>query len=181
MRMSKRDAWIRNPKGLPSQGKYEICEQDLEDYEQEKLIQEWLKREGRTDEFESKYISRKGTARNTIDKRSIRLDAQISDEHGSGTYADIIAGSDGRDLECRGDGDEVDRGPAPAAERLESELDLFLDAIGVTEGVKAWAKKSLKSAESLRSLRSLMKEDERFETLTIDLESLPPLRSFRRW
>lgn len=168
--------YIRNPKGL-SGGKYEANEQDVEDFEQEQLIREWLEREGGAGEFEFKHISSKGTARNTIDKRSIRLDAKVSDEEGSRTYADLIAGCDGRDLECGPVADEPE--PKTAEEKLNENLDLFFDAIGVAEGTKAWAKKSIRSAESLRKLRSLMKEEKPFEISLISLESPKPWGNFK--
>lgn len=170
--------YIRDPKGKAPKGKWETNEEDQEDFAQEQLIQEWLRKEGADVEFEFKHISRKGTARNTIDKRSIRLDAKVSDENGSRTYADIIAGSDGRDLEC-GLGIDQSESKTPE-EELEEAFDLFFDAIGVGEGTKQWAKKSIKSAESLRSLRSLMKEEEQFEISLINLESPRQWSNFRK-
>lgn len=177
----KNKTHIRNPKHLGgTPGKHGLCEQDIEDFEQEKLIQEWLKTTGEAafGEFEFKHISSKGTARNTIDQRSIRLDAQMRDEKDSGTFADIVAGSDGRDLECRLDGPEPE--PKTASEILEENIDLFFDAIGASEGTKKWAKKSIKSAESLRQLRSLMKEEKPFEISPINLELPRRLANFRK-
>jgi len=168
--MSKPKPYVRSQRGLKG-GKYETCEQDVEDFEQEKLIQEWLDQTG-AGEIEFKYISRKGTARNTLDKRSVRLDAQVSDEAGSRAFADIIAGSDGRDLECGGVVDESE--PKTAAEKLDENIYFFFDAIGVSEETKVWAKKSIKSAESLRKLPSLMKDDEPSNTL--EISSVSPIR-----
>jgi hypothetical protein len=175
--MSESDTYLRNPKGVKG-GKYGASEQDQEDFEQEKLIKQWLSKSG-AGEFEYKHISRKGTARNTIDQRSIRLDAQVQDEPGSRTYADVIAGSDGRDLECRLDASEVDERPKTAADCLDENMDLFFDAIGASEETKIWAKKSIKSAESLRRLRSLMKEEKPFEISPINLELPRQWFSFR--
>lgn len=149
-------------------------DQDEEDFKQEKLIKEWLNREGRSDQFDCQYINRKGNARNTVGTRSLGLDQKIN-EDGSGTFADIVAGCDGRDLECGGDAHEADDGPKTAAIVLDEQLDLFFDAIGIGEETKAWAKKAIKSEESLRSLRSLMKDEKQFEISPINLE-LP-----RRW
>lgn len=163
--------YIRNQKGfIEGQGKWGICEQDKEDFDQEKIIQEWLKREGRTEQLEYKHISSKGTPRNTLDTRSIRLDQKVSDGESSRTYADIIAGSDGRNLECGLDCDTSDPGPETAADRLEIEFNLFFDAIRASERTKTWAKKLIKLAPNLRNFRSLMSEDEQYETFLINLE-----------
>lgn len=79
-----------------------VSDQDQEDYEQERAIQEWLRKSSpeRLGEFESKHITRKGTARNTLVRANFSLDQEIRrDEPGGGTYADLIAGFDGRSLE----------------------------------------------------------------------------------
>ncbi len=170
------DSYIRDPKGTRG-GKFGPSEQDEEDCEQEKLIQEWLKQQGSAAEFEYKHINRKGSARNTVVRAQVRLDQKIKDDT-AGTFADLIAGCDGRDLECRLDG--VPTEPKAAAEILDSSIDWFFDAIGVTEDTKQWAKNSLKSAESLRRLRSLMKDDEPWEISTISLESLRRWSNFRK-
>lgn len=76
-----------------------ISNEDTEDFEQEKKIQEWLSsiaNESRKIEFDFKHITSKGTARNTRVRASISLDQKIS-EDSEGTFADIIAGCDGRD------------------------------------------------------------------------------------
>lgn len=171
-------AYIRNPK--EPGGTRHLALEDEEDFAQESAIREWLEREGRVSEFEYSAFTRKGTARSLVDRKSVRLEQKVRDEPGSRTYADIIAGSDGRDLECRLDPDEADDGPETAADRLEAELDLFFDAIGASEGMRAWGKKSVKSAESIRSLRQSMKDDERLEISMIDLESLKQWPNFRK-
>lgn len=174
----KDNSYLRNLKGIKG-GKFGANGQDQEDFEQEKLIQKWLEREGKSGSIEFKHISRKGTARNTVDQRSVRLDAQVSDERDARTYADVIAGNDGRDLECGLDAVEPDERPETAADRLDKNLDLFFDAIGASEGTKAWAKKSIKSAESLRKLRSLMKDEKPFEISPINLGWPRPWGNFK--
>jgi hypothetical protein len=166
--------YVKNPK-LKTNSNY--SGEDLEDFEQEKAIREWLEREGRAAEFEYTSINRKGTARNSFNSRTVSLDKKVH-EDGSRTLADLVAGSDGRDLAGGRFLDEVE--PKSAAERLEESIDLFFDAIGASEGTKSWAKKSLKSAESLRTLRSLMKEEKQFEISPINLESPRPWGNFRK-
>lgn len=158
--------------------KWAISDEDNADFEQERLIQQWLKSEGRDGSIDYRYINRKGNARNTLVKASISLDQTISDEGNGGTFADLIAGSDGRDLECGGG--LVEPEPKTPQEYLDDQINWFFETLGVSEGVKKWAKKSLKSFESLRSLALLMRDDEPWEISTIDLESLPQLRSFKR-
>lgn len=174
--MSEND-YIRNPKGTKG-GKYGPSEQDEADFKQEKLIKEWLEREGRADDFRFEHINRKGNARNTGVRAQVRLDQKIQAD-GSGTFADFIAGCDGRDLECAGGDRSLDLEPLSAADRLENELNLFFDAIGVPEGTKKWAMKSVKSAESLRKLQSLMKEEKQLQISPISLELLKPLPNFK--
>lgn len=168
--------YIRNPKGALK--KFGANEQDEADFAQEKLIQKWLRDKGTTGEFEFQYINRKGNARSSNDQKSVRLDSKIKDEAGSETYADIIAGCDGRDLECGIDFDEIE--PKTPAERLDEATDYFFDSIGVSEGTKRWAKKVLRSAESLRKLRSLMKGEKQLEISPINLELPRQWGNFRK-
>jgi len=168
----------RNPKD-PGGSKH-VCAQDEEDFAQERAIQDWLEREGRVDDFGFEHINRKGNARNTLVRAQVRLDAKVQ-EDGSSTFADLIAGCDGRDLECAGGDRPADGDAEPtysAAVHLESELDLFCKGIGLTGGETEWVKKSVKSAASLQNLRSLMKEEKHSEWSRINLESLKPLRNF---
>lgn len=145
----------RNPKGVRG-GKYGPSEQDEEDCEQEKLIKEWLKQQGANEQFEFKHINSKGTARNTLVRAQVRLDQQVFDDS-AGTFADRIAGCDGRDLECGPDALSVE--PETPEERLNSSIDLFFEAIGLSEEIKQWATKLLKSRETLKSLTLLMNDD----------------------
>lgn len=100
------------------------CEQDEEDFEQEKLIKDWIGQR-RDVEFEFQHINRKGNARNTLIRASISLDQKIG-EDSSGTFADLIAGSDGRDLECGPEPDEVERD-------FKKEISGYLSVIGFKE------------------------------------------------
>ena len=165
--------YVRNPKGK-LESRWGAGEEDQEDFEQEQLIKEWLEREGRAGDVEFQYISRKGTARNTIDKRSVRLDAQVSYEGGSRTYADLIAGSDGRDWECRLDLGENDDEPATATDLLNREINNFCETLGLDGGIEKWIRESLKLSLTTLSFSQQMSEDLLLETLMTDLE-LDPL------
>jgi len=126
-------------------GKYELCDEDKEDFKQEKLIQEWLEREGSAGAIEFKHISSKGTARNTLVKASIRLDEKIFDD-GAGTYADLVVGSDGRDFDCGRIGDES----LPTA---QEKIFGYLSALGFNQGeIKCLEKIMWKSSITESSL-----------------------------
>lgn len=105
-------------------------EQDLQDFEQEIEIKRWLECEGRTDKIDLKYISCKGTARNTLLRGAFSLDQKIG-EDSSGTFADIIVGSDGRDL-FGGDRDIDFRREA------EQKIRWYLSALKFNEGEIKW-------------------------------------------
>lgn len=99
--------------------------EDFEDFEQEKTIREWLEQQGITDGFDFKYTSSKGTTRNTLVRASVRLEQKIGFEERSGTYADIIAGSDGRDL--------YDRGPdIDSRAEAKNQIHATLSSLGFT-------------------------------------------------
>lgn len=171
------EPYVRNPKD-PG-GHDRLCKQDIEDFEQEQLINDWLKREGAAGAVEFKYINRKGAARNTIDQRSVRLDWQVRDEKGSGTYADFIAGSDGRDLECRLDFERGLESPEKsAADLLDEKIEEFCEILNLT-GSAEWIKKSLRESQNLEKLRSSMKEESPLEISTISLVSLRPFLNFK--
>jgi hypothetical protein len=135
-------------------GKWDTNDEDVEDFEQEKLIAEWLKREGMSGAVDLQHINRKGHARNTLIKASISLDQQVGDESGSATFADLIAGSDGRDLEVGGD--DCD----PELEAQE-QVSRYLLILGFNQGELEWLTKMLKLSidpklqRSLKSLTSL--------------------------
>lgn len=114
--------------------KWDKCEQDIEDFEQEKQIQEWLSQNG-NGEFEFKHITSKGTARNTLIKAAFSLDQEIS-VNGSSTFSDLIAGSDGRDLECGPITDELE---PDAREKISG----YLFALGFNQGDVKWIIKTL--------------------------------------
>lgn len=132
-----KDNYIRNPKGRIERGKWEPGSDDFEDYEQESRIKEWLRNEGRTDEIDLKYINSKGNARCDFVKATIRLDQQIRNESGSATYADLIAGSDGRDLECRVGDNESDYS-------AEDKMEIYLTCLGFNKGEVKWLIKIFK-------------------------------------
>jgi hypothetical protein len=112
-----------------------IADEDVEDFEQEQKIREWLNKNGETKPdhsgFDFKYISSKGTARNSRVRASLSLDQKIQ-EDSRGTFADIIAGSDGRDLY---------RGEEPSADQI---LDAHLACMGFDEELSEWIIKTLK-------------------------------------
>lgn len=115
--------------------KWSTNEQDIEDYEQEKQIEEWLGKRN-SSKFEYQYINSKGNARNTLIKASFSLDQEIGKD-GGGTFADIIIGSDGRDLECRREFDDSRRD-------LEEEISWYLLALGFKREELSCLKKILK-------------------------------------
>lgn len=125
--------------------KYGISEQDEEDYEQEKLIKEWAdKNDIRGLEYE--YINSKGGARNSLVRASFSLDQEIG-EDGGGTFADIIAGCDGRDLECREEFDDTTRD-------LDQEISWYLFALGFNQEGVVWLKKIFQ--KSMRNKKMLL-------------------------
>lgn len=121
------------PNKKPAHGKW-LCEQDADDFEQELSIQKWLESQDEAPEFDFKHISSKGTARNTLVRASFSLDQKIT-EDSSGTFADLIAGSDGRDLFS---------GNEPT---LEDILDAHFVFLGFDEELSEWLIKKLKSSQ----------------------------------
>lgn len=156
------DTYKRNPKDLG--GSKFISAQDQEDCAQEKIIQQWLKQQGNASEFDFKHINRKGTARNTLVKAEVRLDQKIKND-GDSTFADFIAGSDGRDLYSGGD--IVFLQPEPV-EKIHG----YLFALGFNQGEIKWLIKMFKSSITEKQLRSekflidseLWKQFEHFST-----------------
>ena len=134
--------------------KWATNEQDDEDFEQERLIEQWLEREGKSGSIDLKHITSKGTVRNTLVKASISLDQEITQD-GGGTFADLIAGLDGRDLEigsleCDPEGD------------AREQIFWYLSALGFNQGEIEWLIKTLKL--SIQENKSL------FEKLAISSE-----------
>ncbi len=111
-----------------------VCDEDIEDFEQEKLIQEWLRSTGNAGRIELKHTTSKGTARNTLIKAAISLDEKMSDNDDSGTYADLIAGSDGRDLEYGEPDDSFER----EIEELQWTIQAII-CLASTKSAQAWA------------------------------------------
>jgi hypothetical protein len=157
--MSK--AYIKNQKD-PGGSKW-ICAQDEEDFEQEKLIKQWLEREGRVEQIDYRHINSKGHARNTLVKASISLDQKVSDEADGARFGDLIAGSDGRDLECGGELPEPER-------EAEEIIHGYLFALGFNQGEVECLVKILKS--SIKVKQSLC------EKSATDLESWKPFSRF---
>lgn len=138
------DDYKRNPKAVG--GSKFISAQDEEDCAQEKLIQQWLKQQGNVGAVDFKHINRKGTARNTLVKAEVRLDQKIGDDTDT-TFADFIAGSDGRDLYSGGDADELK--PEPT-EKIYG----YLFALGFKQGEAKWLIKMFKSSVTKKQSHS---------------------------
>lgn len=122
-----------------------LCDQDREDFEQEKRINEWLNRDysGRPELLESWHINRKGNARNTLIQARFSLDQNVrKDDARGGTFADLVAGYDGRDLE-NGDGDYHFR------EHFESTVTETLQALGLREREIEWLKNLWRHSETI--------------------------------
>ena len=112
---------------------WQINEEDTDDFEQERAIQAWIKSEGPI-EFDFKHITSKGTARNTLVKASFSLDQKMSDDTGSGTFADRIVGSDGRDLVI---GDDFREEPDEVA-NFKTDIEWLLACVK-SEVARVWA------------------------------------------
>lgn len=113
--------------------KFFLNNEDNEDYEQELAIKQWLEQNGNPG-FDFTSINRKGNARHIGDVGCFSLDQKISEENGGGTYADLVAGSDGRDLECGEDLGEDDNGMS-----AECCLEILLKSIGANKEALRWA------------------------------------------
>lgn len=116
--------------------KFKTSKEDIEDYEQEKRIRDFLKNNKiRNSGIEFQYINSKGNARSSNVKASFSLDQKVNAESNS-SYSDIIAGHDGRTLE-NGHINVFDP---------EKELSNILEAIGLEKGLKKWTEKILQSS-----------------------------------
>lgn len=75
-----------------------ISPEDLKDFEQEKRIKEWLSSQSHEDRgIVLPYTSSKGTARNSRVRAAFSLDQKVCNDSET-TFANFVAGSDGRDL-----------------------------------------------------------------------------------
>ncbi len=137
-----------------------VNEEDGQDFEQEKQILLWAEAAGIGEQFNFQHISRKGTARNTLIKAQIRLDQKITYDS-SGTFANFVSGSDGRDLYSGGDHFE----PGEM-------IDAYLYFLGFDEEFTQWLIKMSKSSPNLERSPS--------ETSVIDLESFRLFNRFRK-
>jgi hypothetical protein len=110
-----------------------LCEQDQEDFEQEQKIKEWIAKVDKeaTVKFDYKHINSKGNIRNTLVRASSSLDQEIQTD-AKGTFADLVAGCDGRDLYC---------GREPSVSEI---LDAYLYFLGLSEEDSEWVIKTLK-------------------------------------
>lgn len=140
--------YIRNPKANRSGfGKFGATEEDIADFEQERQIEDWLNREGRAGQIELAYISSKGTVRSSLLKASISLDQQVGAHgDGRGTFGDLIAGSDGRDLECGSVTDEIERDP-------REKILWHLSTLGFNTGEFEWLIKTLQLSIKANTVR----------------------------
>lgn len=122
----------RITKDMKGKNKF-LSDEDLKDYEQEISIKKFLHSIGESDDgFDFKYINNKGNPRNFRVRASISLDQKIRKDS-TGTFADIIAGSDGRDIE---DGRYTEFDEGDAVERI-------LTALNIKGELKKWTKKML--------------------------------------
>lgn len=110
--------------------------EDLEDYEQEKRIQEWLKKNNLESEFEFSSINSKGNAKHVGDIGSFSLDQQISDESGSSSFAEIIEGENNisiiQDIEEEEEKDFFEIS-------TECCLEILLTSLGIKRETRKWA------------------------------------------
>jgi hypothetical protein len=131
-----------------------INEEDEEDFEQEKKIRDWLNESGSKERFEFKSINREGNARHIGVAASFSLDQKVGEDTDT-TFADVVAGSDGRDLF----GGE-NAGPT---EYLDWEqIQEYLEMLGMDEGLTRWVTKTLKW--------SVLNNKSLFRKLLTDLE-----------
>lgn len=124
-----------------------VSEQDVEDHEQEKLINDWLKKAGSTERVESAYTNSQGNLRGSFNKPHVSLDQKVFEEDGF-TYADIIAGSDGRDLV---DGEEEFN-----PEDFYTVARETLTALGLKKGETQWLIRTWLQSETLNEMPSLI-------------------------
>ena len=125
-----------------------LCDKDQEDFEQEKLIHEWIISQQQSDiEFDFKHINSKGNARNTLVRASFSLDQKISEDT-KGTFADLIAGCDGRDLFS---GADIDCDAATL-------IRIYLMELGINGGLQEWVIKTLLWSMNQKGWHSLTSE-----------------------
>jgi hypothetical protein len=133
-----------------------FCDQDKEDAEQERKILEWAKSADK--QITLTHINQSGTISSSLCRGSFSLDEATSTEERSGTYADIIAGSDGRELYD----DDPDRGYEQILDRADDLIRETLRALSFKEMEIEWLNKMWCSL--------VKSEDKLFQTLMIDSE-----------
>jgi len=127
--------------------KWDLCDQDKEDYEQELRIQQWLDQTGNQNRIDLKHINREGNARNTLVRASFSLDQEIK-EDSTGTFADFIAGDPTGGSSLGGSLGHDSRDAAAA-------LDAYLACLGFNEEDTEWLIEKLKSLEKMKLKPSL--------------------------
>ena len=131
-----------------------ISEEDEEDFEQEKKIRDWLNESGSKERFDFKSINREGNARHIGVNAAFSLDQKVGEDTDT-TFADFVAGSDGRDLFSGGD--------AGPTEYLDWEqLQDYLAMLGMDERLMEWVTKTLRW--------SVLNNKKLFRKLLTDLE-----------
>lgn len=131
--------------------KFYLTKQDLEDYEQEKRIQEFLQREGKdVSGIAFRYLTRSGRPKSSQTPASISIDQEIKDGE-SGRYLDTI-GKCSEEIEnfINGgiDTEEVDP---------EKQIGIYLEALGFKGRVLSWTKRMLRKSLKIKKFQPLKK------------------------
>jgi collagenase-like PrtC family protease len=133
---------------------FSYAKEDVDDFEQEERIRQWLaSQKSGPSGFVFAYTSRKGNARHARVRASFSLDQKVF-EDGKGTYQDIVAGSDGRDL--------LDREDIESAVEPKTLMLANLNALKIEGELAEWVVQTLKSW--------IQKNERLFQTLAIDSE-----------
>lgn len=131
----KASTYVKNKKGI-KKGKWAPADEDIEDYEQEKLIKEWLKRQATVRQFDYQYINGKGNVRSSLVKASISLDQAVNEDTDT-KFGDLIAGNIELYLGSGGDS----RSDLPEAIEV---IQGYLSALNFNKGEIEWVIKILR-------------------------------------
>jgi hypothetical protein len=123
-----------------------VCDQDREDFEQEKRVNAWLAEAHPGRALEATHTTRHGTARNTLVRAAISLDQPVI-EGETLSFADLIPGKDGREL-------EAGNPEFHFQEHFDGVVEQTLDALGFNEGEIGWLKTMWLRSATLGGLRS---------------------------
>lgn len=107
-----------------------ITDQDKEDYEQEKLIQEWLGENGKQ-YFKYANTTSTGNIKHSTGYYAISLDQPIRNSGGDSTYHEITTGS-----LFDNDSDESEFEPRDASQIIKSNLEYLLLNLKVKGNIK---------------------------------------------